>query len=168
MTTRPGVGAVPNQRGITLVEVTVVGVLAAIVMLAMTGFYINSQGTWIDSSAQAVTQREASLVLEVLTDSIHTATSATVSAGPPLLVLYNVDGIERSRFWLEPSDQRIHMGGGNPSVDQGPLETSHVTQFVVGKNDSMVCITALQLHTASTDSVTFSTAAALLNRIPPP
>jgi type II secretory pathway pseudopilin PulG len=167
MKSRTPVDRMRSQRGITLVEVTVVGVLAAIVMLALTGFYVNSQGTWIDSSAQAVTQREASFVLETLTDSIHTASSATVSSGPPMLVLYNAGGIERSRFWLG-ADDRIHVGGGNPSVDQGPLETSRATLFVVGKNDSMVYVTALQLHTASTDSVTMSTAAAMLNRIPPP
>ncbi|HTO91059.1 MAG TPA: hypothetical protein VMJ70_08000 [Candidatus Sulfotelmatobacter sp.] len=166
MNSRPRIGNILGERGITLVEVTVVGVLAAIVMLALTGFYVNSQGTWIDSSSQAVTQREASLVLETLTDSIHVASSAIVTTGT--LILNNADGIERSRFWLEPSDQRVHVGGGNPSVDQGPLETSRATQFVVAANDSMVYVIALQLHTASIDSVTMSTAAALINRVPPP
>jgi len=162
---RTGIG---SERGITLVEVTVVGVLAAIVMMALTGFYVNSQGNWIDSSAQAVTQREATFVLETISDSVHVASSATVNSGTQTLILFNVSGVERSRFWLEPSDQRIHVGSGNPSVDQGPLATSRVTQFELTANDSMVFVAPLEMQTASNHAVPMAISATMYNRIPPP
>jgi Tfp pilus assembly protein PilW len=157
-----------RERGVTLVEVVIVGVLAAIVMLALTGFYVNSQGTWIDSSSQAVTQREASLVLETLSDSVHVASKAQVDPATHTVILFGPDLVtERSRFWLNDADQRIHVGGGNPSVDQGPLETSRVTKFEVTANDSMVYVSPLELQTASNHAVTTSTAATMYNRVAP-
>ena len=161
-----------DERGITLVEVAIVGVLAAIVMLALTGFYINSQGNWIDSSAQAVTQRDATFILETLADSVHVASSAGVDLANHTLILFDVNSAERSRFWLESSDQLIHVGWtppgvGSPFVDQGPLTTSHVNQFVLSKDDSMVYVSRLELQASGNQVVTMSMAATMFNRVIP-
>ena len=53
-----------SERGLTLTELTIVGVLACLVMLGLVGFYMSSQGVWMDASAQAITQREATSVID--------------------------------------------------------------------------------------------------------
>ena len=158
---------VRSERGITLVEVTVVGVLAAIVMLALTGFYVNSQGNWIDASGQAVTQRDASFILSSISDSVHVASTADVPPGTNTLILNDITGTERCRFWLSSADQRIHLGINSPSVDQGPVATSKVTQFVLSKNDSMVYVAPLEMQNTSNHPVSMSIAATMYNRVVP-
>jgi Flp pilus assembly pilin Flp len=50
-----------NERGLTLVEFTIVAALGAVVMLTISSFYLASQSMWLDSSIQAVAQRDASM-----------------------------------------------------------------------------------------------------------
>ena len=73
-----------SERGLTLTELVVVGVLATLVMLALTGFYFNSQRTWLEGSSQALTQREATLALEHLADDAQSfQTKINFHAVPP-------------------------------------------------------------------------------------
>jgi hypothetical protein len=142
-------------------EVTVVGVLAAIVMLALTGFYINSQGTWIDASAQAITQREGSLVMEAITDSVHRAASAQLAGG--VLTLFDPTPTEICHFWLDSGDSLMHVG--NPTQpDQGPLIRSTTTRFDCWANSKMVGITALELRSGNRRTVRFASGAVFYNR----
>lgn len=160
-----------DERGLTLVEVVVVGVLAAIVMLGMTGFYINSQGTWIEASSQAVTQREATIVLETIADQAHASYSADLTT-PNCLVLYATGppagGRELCRFWVG-ADSLMHQG--DPTVpDRGPMSTSKVTRFDLGGSDdsSMVKILALEMRSANGRIIRLSSNVAFLNRPPQP
>ncbi len=165
---RAAVCAGLDERGLTLMEVTVVGVLAAIVMLALTGFYMNSQGTWMDASAQALTQREASLILGTIADSVHAGSSATI--GAQTLVLNDASGNERCRFWLDPSDSLIHLGAsqpGQPSVDQGPIARSIALEFDVTLEPQLVHVTNLTLRSAQGRRVTLSGGAAFYNPVLP-
>jgi hypothetical protein len=113
-----------------------------------------------------VTQRDASFILETISDSVHVASSASVNAGTHTLILFNVNGVERSRFWLA-GDGHIHVGGGNPSVDQGPLVTSTVTQFNISSNDSTVFVSPLELQMSGNHAVNMSIAATMFNRVIP-
>lgn len=152
-----------NCRGITLVEVTMVGILAALVMLALSSFYINSQGAWIDASAQAVTQRDGTLILQVMADSIHGAATAKVTTSPPTLHLYSyADPVnETCQFRLEPSDQLVHLK--NPTFD-GPIARSLVTRFEVTADTAMVHVDTLELLTSANKPVVLSGSAVLYNR----
>jgi len=152
-----------NCRGITLVEVTVVGILAALVMLALSSFYINSQGTWIDASAQAMTQRDGTLILQVMADSIHGAATATVTPSPPTLHLYAFadPANETCQFRLDPVDHLVHLK--NPTFD-GPIAHSLVTRFEVTADTAMVHVDALELTTSANKPVVLSGSAVLYNR----
>lgn len=152
-----------DERGMTLVEVVVVGVLAVIVMLALTGFYINSQGTWIEASSQAVTQREASLILQTLADSVHAASGASVNAGTKTVILLDAGGSEFCRFWLNSSDSLIHIGKG-AGADFGPIATSVATRFDLSGDAQHVNVLALELRSASGRLVRMSTSAAFYNQ----
>lgn len=160
-----------GQRGVTLVEVVVVGVLATIVMLAITGFYINSQGTWIEASSQAVTQREATVVLQAISEKAHQAYGADVTGARTILFFVPgpaPGGMELCRFWVA-DDSLMHWGDpGAP--DRGPLATSKVTRFdLAGSPDStMVKVLALEMRSANGRLVRLSTNAAFLNRPPLP
>lgn len=151
-----------DARGVSLLEVTIVTLLAAVVMLALTGFYLNAQGTWMDASTQAVTQREASLVLGMIADSVHTANSAAGNPASSTLVLFDSQGSEICRFWLNPSDSLIHLGKGE--VDRGPVEFSRVNQFELAWTATRVKIVNLELRSASGHPVRMSTLAAFYNR----
>lgn len=152
-----------NCRGITLVEVTVVGILAALVMLALSSFYINSQGAWIDASAQAVTQRDGTLILQAMSDSIHGAATAKVTDSPPTLHLYSYDDPvnETCQFRLEPNDQLIHLK--TPTSDS-PIARSIVTRFEMTADTAMVHVDALELLTSANKPVILSGSAVLYNR----
>jgi type II secretory pathway pseudopilin PulG len=152
-----------DQRGVTLVEVVIVGVLASIVMLALTGFYINSQGTWIEASSQALTQREVSFALETIADSVHTAASA--DPGTPesqSLILFDHDGNETCTFSVDPNDGLLHQSKGG--VDRGALATSAVTRFEVTSDPTMVRILALEMRSAQGRLIGMSTGAVFYNK----
>ncbi len=163
----PGRSLTRDQRGITLVEVTVVGVLAVIVMLALTGFYINSQATWIDASSQAVAQREASFILETIVDSVHVANSADVST-PGTLILRDVqDPVtlvypEKCRFWFNVADSLVHIGKGG-TTDYGPVGMTRILRFDVTTDGKMVKILALEVRSPTGRTIRLSTNAAFYN-----
>jgi len=151
-----------EERGITLVEVVVVGVLASIVMLALTAFYINSQASWVEASSQAVTQREASMVLATIADSVHVSNSATILSGSGTLILQSPGGAERCRFWVHPSDSLLHLGV--EALDRGPIAASVVTRFDLVGSPTMVQVLALEMRTASGRLVRMSSGASFYNR----
>ena len=154
----------------TLVEVAIVGVLALVVVLALTGFYINSQGTWIDASSQAVAQREATFRMETMADCVHASASSDVATAHTLILFEppppNGTGTEKCRFSWNLVDSLIHKGTGNPSVDGGPMGQSKVVAFDVTENSShtMVRILKLQVRSANGRLITMSTNAAFFNQ----
>ena len=77
--------AQPAERGITLTELTIVMALAALVTVGLMTFYLNSQGVWLDGSSQALTQRDATLVLERITRQTRLAKIAYVADDPDSL-----------------------------------------------------------------------------------
>jgi prepilin-type N-terminal cleavage/methylation domain-containing protein len=160
----------PNERGLTLTEVTVVMVLAAIVMTGLVGFYLNSQATWLDGSLQAISQREANLVLDTIRRRAQTAYGATSdsvdsaqhcwlaiqqnSADPPELAYY---------YWWSPSDSLIHEGYRLHGDDRGPMIQSKVDRFVVSTTGELVRVVALQVRTPQGHHITLATNVRLMN-----
>ena len=66
-----------NERGLTLVEFTIVAALGAVVMLTISSFYLASQSMWLDSSIQAVSQRDASMFVGEIGRRIEQADHVT-------------------------------------------------------------------------------------------
>src|SRR6187399_2559729 len=104
-------------RGFTFTELMVVMVLAGVVTLGLVTFYLNSQIIWTGASTQVMAQRDATAILEVMRDSIQTASDALVlpvagdSANKQVIVTDG--GLERHFFW-NPADSCVHYGiGGN-------------------------------------------------------
>ena len=62
-----------SEAGLTLTEVAVVMIIGTMIMAALVGFYLASQGLWLDASTQAITQREATLVASAIRDKVRAA-----------------------------------------------------------------------------------------------
>lgn len=156
-----------NERGVTLIEITIVTVLASLVMLGLVGFYINSQSTWNDASVQAVAQRDATTAIEQITAQAHRAAKAVVT-GPPNYAdvgFYDRNNVELYRVWANQSDSLLYEHDYTIAEPDHPLVATPVRSFqVVDLGDSILAVTDLQLRTARGAPVWISASAALLNR----
>ncbi len=122
------------ERGVTLTELTVATVLASVVMIGLVGFYMSSQGVWLDSSSQAVTQREVTQLVTDLTERARGANQVVVTdvQGDSLQsVTFFVPtsaGTNTYHYWWSAGDQRVHFERDG-SGDRGPLQVSQVERF---------------------------------------
>jgi Tfp pilus assembly protein FimT len=157
-------------RGLTLMEVTIVMVLSTLVVMGMISFYISSQSTWMASSTQVLAQRDATLLIEAISDSVRVAAQAEVWPPPDPtvshqdLILRDQDGNEFWRFWW--ADSLVHQGRGVDGVDEdrGPVVASRVTRFQLGVFPGLVEIHLVELRAGDGQLVHMSSAAALYNR----
>jgi hypothetical protein len=154
-----------NERGLTLTELTVVTVLASVVMLGFTGFYLSSQFTWIDGSAKAMSQREGTFLLDTMRDSTHTAYWYDADPVAHQLSLYKIG--ESNAFYVfrwDPGRSDSAMLAGPPGAEKRILE-SRVRRFDIAFIDSSVVeLSALELVSATGQTAVFRTRFALLNR----
>lgn len=152
-----------DEQGVTLTELTVVTVLAVVVMLGLTGFYLTSQFTWIDGSARAVSQREGTFAIETIRDSARTAYAYDLLGNQ--LSLFKV-GETNTAFYVfrwDPSTSDSILLAGPPGAERKLID-SRVRRFDLSFVDSgMVELTALELVSATGQPVTFHSRFALLN-----
>ena len=157
--------ALDNERGLTLTELTVVGVLATMVMAGLTAFYIGSQAMWIGGSTQALAQRDATLLVDAMSRKVHEAKLATVTptdANHDQLSLSYADSHSVDFLW-KASDQRVHLLVN--AEDRGPVGDTPVPFFRLTTIDSsMVELSLAQLRTANGDTVNISSRFTLLGR----
>jgi len=155
-------------RGLTLIEVTIVMALSTLVVMGMISFYVSSQSTWIASSTQTLAQRDATLLIETISDRVRAAHTAQVIASPPGLMLYDFDPVTpaipvlRWCFWLR-NDELVCQG---PTLDddRGPVVASRVARFQLETSPSLVEIRLVELRAGDGQLVRMSSAAALYNR----
>jgi type II secretory pathway pseudopilin PulG len=162
-----------DERGLTLMEVTVVVVLAAVITLGLTGFYLSSQATWISASTQAMAQRDATTLLEAITRQAREAGDAVVLPATPgdstnsELILYTKGfGTEIGRFSWDPNDSMVHQGIGNPSVPLGAVVPSIAERFKVSLDDSLslIHLERIQLRGANQQVVTMRSSVKMYNQ----
>jgi hypothetical protein len=155
----------------TLIEVTIVMALAALVVMGMVSFYINSQSMWMAGSSQALAQRDGTLLIETISDRVRAAALAEVQpvAPDPLhqtLILRNQDGLETWRFWWNGGaldDKLVHQGP-DAGHDRGPVVASPVTRFQLDTLERLVRIRLVELSAGQGQFIRMSSAAALYNR----
>jgi hypothetical protein len=156
-----------GQSGITLIEVSIVMALATMVVMGLLVFYASSQNTWTDSSEQAMAQRDGTLLVGAITDSVRAAFSAEVQDVPDLLhqtlILRRPNGDESWRFWWDERDSLVHQGPGL-GQDHGPVVASRVVRFQVDTLTRLVVLRLIELRAGNGQVVRTSSAAALYNR----
>lgn len=156
-----------RERGITLVEVTVVMVLASLVMVGLVGFYVTSQNTWLTASSQVMTQRDGTLALEMMSDSIRASAVADVSNSPDSLhvriTLTDALGNNFIAFYWSSADSLLHWE--NPvGTERGPLISPRIERFSATENDTLVSILALNLVDPNGRIISMIGGAAMYNR----
>ena len=158
-----------DSRGFTLTELSLVMLLAAMVMTGLVTFYMNSQNLWLDSSSQALTQRDATLLLERMTAETRESDAAIVTSDPDSLhqslTLYN-DHTARCRFRWNPADGFVHLDTlGTQATDTGPVTMSRVERFQLDTDgQSLVFLRALWMQSTTGQPVQLSSTMALYNR----
>ena len=151
----------------TLIEVAIVGALATMVVMGMISFYISSQSTWMDGSTQALAQRDATLLIQTVSDSVRVAAHAVPFDSPDPdhqgVNLSDAAQIQRWCFWWDESDSLIHQG---PTVDddRGPVIASRVTRIQLDTLTSVLVIRLVELRAGHGQLVRMTSAAALRNR----
>ena len=124
-----------GERGLTLTEVAVVMILGSMITAGLVGFYLSSQGLWLDGATQAITQREASLVASAVRDSVHRSHRAVVTPAPDsvhmqlALVLKDGDPAPYYYFFWNPSDSLIYAGTSPGPGGSGPIGASRATRL---------------------------------------
>lgn len=146
-------------------ELTVVSALAVVVLLGLTGFYLSSQFTWVDGSTKAITQREGTLLLETIRDSVHTAYSYVTDPWSHQLSLFKQGETEAFYVFRWDAAGDSLMYAGPPGAESVMLQ-SKLRRFEFGPaiDPSLVELTAVELVSAAGQPTTFSASFALLNR----
>jgi prepilin-type N-terminal cleavage/methylation domain-containing protein len=144
-----------NESGFTLAELMVVMVLAGVVAFTLLVFYFNSQGTWLDASAKALAQRDATTLLESIASRADSAGWARVSgvSGDTLVELFKspTATLPYYGFCWRADDQRVHQGPGSCFPDQGPVVASNVDQFSVVYDATQGMINLVSMRVRSTN-----------------
>lgn len=161
-----------DERGLTLTELTIVGVLAALTMMSLVGFYMSAQSLWAEASTQAITQREATNVVSAITSGVHASAQAFVSPATGgdsslcQLQLVPAGGGLPHYYWWSATDSLIHEGTdpGDPLQDRGPMLSSKVERFELSADTALVTIVGFRVRTAPGHEVELSASAGLLNR----
>jgi prepilin-type N-terminal cleavage/methylation domain-containing protein len=136
-----------DQRGLTLTEVAVVMILGSLIMAGLVGFYLSSQGLWLDGSTQAITQREASLVASAIRDSVRRSGRAKATESPDqqhmqLALFKSADEANDLTpyyyFYWNSADSLIHAGPTVAGPGAGPIGSSRATRLLfVASNDGV-------------------------------
>lgn len=138
-----------SPSGFTLVEAMVVVVLAGVVTLGLVGFYLNSQATWMNASSQALAQRDATALVEVIASRARVATSAAINMTPDTVLTFYGPGSDSYSFWWSQADSLVHQGPEEGAVDGGPVVPSLVERFSVALDGSLPLVHLMMLQVRS-------------------
>lgn len=131
----PVIRSARGESGLTLTEVVVVMVIGTLIMAGIVGFYLSSQGVWLDSSTQVITQREASLIASAFRDSVRGAASAEVSFVPDAehcqvgLKKMKGDATPSYYIWWNAADSLIYSGTTVGGAGSGPMGVSRADRL---------------------------------------
>ena len=157
------------ESGLTLTELTVAMLIAALVMTGLVGFYLSSQGTWLDASTLAITQREATNVLDAIHENASRARLATVALSPDSLhmqvqLVYTTPGADSFYYyWWSAADSTLHEGLDPVTGDRGAMVTARTEAFMVAADARILDVRQLRLRAATGERVAVSTRVAIQN-----
>jgi type II secretory pathway pseudopilin PulG len=152
-----------STRGFTLVEAMIVIVLAAVVGFGLVGFYLNSQATWLDASTQAIAQRDATLMIDAITNQGRQWASAELGSDSVSIRFRDGFGAERDRFYLDVNDHRIYHVE-DVVDDRGPVTDTYVERLCLRLTTTgIVRIDTLRVRSAEGEQVQLSSIFALYN-----
>ena len=159
-----------SESGLTLTEVTVVMIIGTMIMAGLVGFYLASQGLWLDASTQAITQREATLVASTIRDKVRASGRAQAFSVPDSLhqqlALYGSAGdpVPSYYFWWDPNDSLIHAGPTIGGPNSGPMVMSIAERFQFSTSNLKPAVRVdIRLRSATGSTVEVGTLAVFMN-----
>jgi prepilin-type N-terminal cleavage/methylation domain-containing protein len=159
-----------SPRGFTLAEVMVVIALAGVVTLGLVAFYLNSQAMWLESSSQALAQRDATLITELVTNDVRRAASFDIDstiASSHVLTLFDSSHNQIGQWQRGDQDSLVHrvVDSLNVVQDYGAVATSVVEQFRFSPdiNSKLLHLQLLQVRSTTGQLVQISSTIALYN-----
>src|SRR5262245_316783 len=155
-TSRVSPRIVSSEHGFTLTELAIVGTLAVLVMLGLMGFYFNSQRMWLDGSTQAMTQRDATMLVDVLARDVHPAAQAIITpvdADHDRLELYDASSlIELAKFEINAEGKVCRWAQVNGDFAAlGPVADSKAVRLKFATDGKFVDLTLLEMISANGD-----------------
>lgn len=152
-----------NQRGLTLIEFTMIAALGAVVMLTLSSFYLSAQRTWLDSSIQAVSQRDATLFLGEIGRRIEAADQVVVTTNN--VDLYTNSSQTGSISW-SPSDSlaKIKDFAAGTETEWPANGRIRTLQFhAEGADPRVVYLDSLRIETPAGRTIYLSSVFGVLN-----
>ena len=158
--------SIRNARGLTLVEFTMVAALGAVVMLTLTSFYLSAQSMWLDSSIQAVSQRDGTMFLGEIGRRVEASDRASVADANHLL-LYR-SSIQTGSITWEPGDTHAEitdtLAGGDKTTEWPANGRIMTLQFrAEGADPRVVYLDSLRIETPAGEILYLSSAFCLYN-----
>jgi hypothetical protein len=156
----------------TLTEVMIVMALATLVMMGLVSFYMTSQAVWMEGSSQAITQRDATLLVTAITENVRRAARAEVGNWNGQQILYLRSDRDpmtvpfRCYYWRRsPVYTGVFAGRDQPRDGDTLVVVSQVDSFRLATDDtSLVRMDLIELPTSKGPPIRLTSAAALYNR----
>jgi hypothetical protein len=120
---------------------------------------------WTDGSTQAISQREANLVLDTIRKRARRAWTANAPTDSSLVLTYAGVPPESTSYYFWLSGSRLYCGYDPGNTSAGPLIQSAVESFKVSYIDNLklVRVITLRLVTAQGERVSTQTNVHLMN-----
>jgi Flp pilus assembly pilin Flp len=158
-----------NERGLTLVEFTIVAALGAVVMLTISSFYLTSQSLWLDSSLQAVAQRDATIFAGEIGRRIEAAVQVDICCDGTQISLYsNPNDPPTAEIRWNPGEAYARIfdyAGSEERITQWPA-TGRLKSLrfrLEGANPRIVYMDSLRIETPAGEQIYLSSAFGLYN-----
>ena len=123
-----------GTAGTTLVEVIVASMLGMFALLGVQVAWWNSSRVVVQATSQLDLQRDASFVLDSVSDAARTAASFTIqdygTKTANLVIIKNAGGTELSRFYWNPTDNKLYAsksGGAASAFIASPVNNLSFT-----------------------------------------
>jgi hypothetical protein len=144
-------------------------------VLSLSGFYLNAQSMWLDSSIQAVTQRDASMFVGEMERVIAQAGRVEIDGSRPgHLALFRVDPntgtmAQTAAIDWDPGDPHATITTGMDATTRTTVwpatGTLRALKFSATSSDPrLVSLDSLWIDTAAGEPVFLSTSFALYNK----
>lgn len=147
-------GARRRERGYTLVEVIVAGLLGAFVLLSTEVAWWNATKTVARGTSELDLARDAGFVLDSVMDVARSSASFTVanygSKTANLVILTGTGGTEAARFYWNPADNKLYYGKNGATPYKFIAGTVQTLTFTASGKELTTALTLTDTYSQAT------------------
>lgn len=149
-----GSGWRQRERGYTLVEVIVAGLLGAFVLFSTEVAWWNSTQVVVRGTSELDVTRDAAFLLDSVCDAARSAATFTVanygSKTNNLVVLYASGGSEKARFYWNPTDNKLYYGKNGATPYKFTASTVQSLAFTANGKELTTALTLTDSYSQQT------------------